>query len=241
MQPSHLDELVELEDNYWWHRAKRQLAVRLLRQHFPPPGRLVEGGIGSSRNLLAFREMGYEVSGFDVMPAAVELAHERGLHDVRLHDLADPWPIEPDSIRAVVLLDVLEHVGDPVAVLSHVRETLQPGGGVVVTVPAYQWLYSDWDQALGHYRRYTRGLLRSQAEQAGFQVLKLTHWNAFTLPAAVAVRSYSRLFPSNRSADFPRVSPTTNRLLQVCAGVERWAMQRCPIPCGLSVVGVLGR
>lgn len=241
MQPSHLDELVELEDNYWWHRAKRQLAVRLLQQYVPPPGRLVEGGVGSSRNLLAFREMGYDVAGFDVMPAAVDLAHKRGLTDVQLHDLAEPWPIEANSTRAVVLLDVLEHVGDPIAVLSHVRETLAPGGGVVVTVPAYQWLYSEWDHALGHFRRYTRSLLRFQAEEAGLRVLRLTHWNAFTLPAAVAVRSYSRLFPNNRSADFPRVSPATNRLLQVFAGVERWAMQHCPIPCGLSVVGVFRR
>ena len=53
MDPSHLQELVELEDNYWWHVAKRQLVTRLLLKHCPPPGRLVEGGIGSGRAQLS--------------------------------------------------------------------------------------------------------------------------------------------------------------------------------------------
>ncbi|MGH7127058.1 MAG: hypothetical protein ACREIV_00720, partial [Planctomycetaceae bacterium] len=95
------------------------------------------------------------------------------------------------------------------------------------------------DAALGHFRRYTTGMLRAQAEEAGLRVLRVSHWNAFTLPAAVAVRSYQRWFPRERAATFPRVSPAANRLLQACAGVERWAMDRVGVPCGLSVVGVL--
>lgn len=240
MQAAHLDELIELEDSYWWHVAKRELAVSLLNRYFPAPGTLVEGGVGSSRNLIAFRDLGYDVRGFDVMPEAVACASERGL-DVRLHDLAQPWPVEAESLRAVVLLDVIEHVADPVAVLAHVRDALAPGGGAIVTVPAYQWLFSDWDAALGHYRRYTTKMLKTQAGQAGLKVLKLTHWNAFTLPAAVAVRSGQRMFPQGRAAEFPRVSPFTNRLLLGCAAAERWMMRRLPVPCGLSVVGVLAK
>ena len=58
MDPSHLQELVTLEDSYWWHVAKRQLVTRLLQRYCPPPGRLVEGGIGSGRNLVEFSELG---------------------------------------------------------------------------------------------------------------------------------------------------------------------------------------
>src|SRR5262249_15448843 len=151
-----------------------------------PPGVLIEGGVGSSRNLLTFRELGYQVRGFDVMPEAVELARERNV-DVALHDLAQPWPVEHDSVRAVVLLDVIEHIADPVAVLTHVREVLSPGGAAIITVPAYQWLFSEWDSALGHFRRYTCDMLQAQAEEAGLKVAQLSHWNAFTLPAAIAV------------------------------------------------------
>ncbi|WP_437204444.1 class I SAM-dependent methyltransferase [Planctomicrobium sp. SH664] len=240
MQVEHLEELIRLEESYWWHVAKRELVVSLLEKYCPAPGKLVEGGIGSARNLLTFREMGYDVEGFDVMPGAVEAAERRGL-PARLHDLSQPWPVPENSLRAVVLLDVIEHIEDPVAVLSQVRQALGPEGSVIVTVPAYQWLYGDWDEALGHYRRYTCSLLREQATQAGLKIKRLTHWNAFTLPAAMAVRSCQKLFPGSdrKRAEFPRVAPWTNRLLRGCAAVERWMLNRMPVCCGLSVVGVL--
>ncbi|QDU93886.1 class I SAM-dependent methyltransferase [Lignipirellula cremea] len=239
MEAGHLTELIQLEDSYWWHVAKRRLATRLLQEHFPPPGLVVEGGVGSSRNLLAFQELGYEVAGLDVMEPAVEHAHERGLENVHLHDLTEPWPLADESASAVVLLDVLEHLSDPVAALQHAWQALKPGGGVIATVPAYQWLFGEWDERLGHYRRYTRRRLREEAEAAGFTVRFLSHWNAFTLLPAIAVRTYERLLPRSRKAVFPRVSSLTNRALLACADWERCWMSACPTPCGLSVVGVL--
>jgi hypothetical protein len=84
-------------------------------------------------------------------------------------------------------------------------------------------------------------MLRSQAEQAGLKVLRLSHWNGFTLPAAMAVRGYQRLRPARRSAEFPRVSRLTNALLLGCAAGERAVLHLLPVPCGLSIVGVCSR
>ncbi len=239
MDPSHLDELVRLEDSYWWHVAKRQLVTKILKSHFPAPGRLVEGGIGSSRNLLEFQELGYEVAGFDIMPESVEHGRQKGLRNVRQHDLSQAWPLEPASTRAVVLLDVLEHMADPVQVLKNAADVLEPNGGIVMTVPAYPWLFSDWDRSLGHYRRYTIRELRSHAKAASLKVKWVTHWNAFSFPAAVAVRGFERCFPQERSPDFPRVSPIVNSTLLTLARMERWCLQRMHVPLGLSLVGVL--
>lgn len=238
MQAAHLQELVELEETYWWHVAKRELALKLLKRHAPAPGGLIEGGIGSARNLLAFRDAGYDVLGLDLMPEAVQHAKMRGIEHVMQHDLNAKWPVHPGSAKAVVLLDVIEHVEFPTRVLEHAREALEPEGIVIVTVPAYQWLYSEWDQALGHYRRYTKKALRDQARTAGLKIVRLTHWNSFTLPAAVAVRTAQKLVPSGMPADFPRVSEFANRMLTKCAGVERWWLSKAPVPCGLSIVGV---
>ncbi|MBX3443088.1 MAG: class I SAM-dependent methyltransferase [Planctomyces sp.] len=241
MQVAHLQELAHLEDGYWWHVAKRELVTELLLRHAPPPGRLIEGGVGACRNLLAFQELGYDVTGYDIMPEAVELGRQRGLDDVRQHDLGCPWPSDRRDARAIILLDVVEHVPDPVRVLGNARDALADDGVLIVTVPAYQFLYGDWDRALGHFRRYTAAMLRRHAVEAGLQVRQLTHWNSFTLPAAIAVRGLQRMRPSRRAAEFPRVSEGTNRLLQRCAAAERWMLHRCGVPCGLSVVGVLTR
>ena len=239
MDATHLDELIQLEDSYWWHVAKRRLVADLLQQHFPAPGVLVEGGIGSARNLIEFQRLGYEVRGFDIMPESVSHARRRGLRDVAEHDLSQPWPLEAESVRVAVLLDVLEHLAQPVDVLRDVSRVLEPAGGIVFTVPAYPWLFSDWDKNLGHFRRYTQRSLREQAEAAGLQVAWLSHWNSFSLPAAIAVRGYQRSRPADRQPDFPRVTPLMNKMLVSMADCERKWLSRRRAPFGLSLVGVL--
>jgi SAM-dependent methyltransferase len=239
MDPSHLQELVDLEDNYWWHVAKRQLVTRLLQKYCPAPGHLVEGGIGSGRNLVEFMRQGYDVTGYDLMPESVAHVRNRGIEDVRVHDLGQPWPLDPGTVRAVVLLDVLEHVESPVTVLRHVHNALSDDGAVIVTVPAHPWLYSRWDEQLGHFRRYTVEQFRRQAAEAGFRIRWMNYWNSFTLPAAVAVRSWEKIFPVRHQPDFPAVSSLTNRALLTAAAAERWCITRFGIPSGLSLAGVL--
>ena len=239
MEAAHLDELIELEETYWWHVAKRRLVVELLRRYAPPPGRLLEGGVGSARNLQEFQSMGYDVLGMDAMPEAVEHGHRRGIDQILLRDLAADWQLEPRSLRAVVLLDVLEHIADPVAVLRNARESLSDDGAVIFTVPAYQWLMGKWDERLGHYRRYSRRMLREQAAQADLKVVRLSHWNAFTLPPAIAVRTLDRVFKRDRQAEFPRVSTWLNSALLGCANMERAWFRKFNVPAGLSLAGVL--
>jgi SAM-dependent methyltransferase len=239
MDQQHLDELIAVERSYWWHVAKRALVTELLRRHFPPPARLVEGGVGGGANLLAFRDMGYRVSGFDVMPAAVAHCRELGIDDVRVHDLQQPWPVADGPAHVVVLLDVLEHIEDPVAVLRSAAATLDEAGGLVVTVPAIPALMGPWDRMLGHHRRYTRRMLRDQAHAAGLRVAWVSHWNAFTLGPAFVVRTLEKLGRRQRSAEFPPVSPTVNALLISAAGLERRLIVTVGIPAGLSLVGIL--
>ena len=188
---------------------------------------------------MEFQKAGYEVAGLDIMQESVAHAQQRGLSDCQQHDLTEPWPVDPQSIGAVVLLDVIEHVPDPVLVLKNAARCLKPDGGIVVTVPAYPWLYGDWDKELGHYRRYTKRELRQHVSQAGLKIKWLNHWNSFTLPAAIAVRSYQKCLPKDRPAEFPRVSDTTNWMLGKLAAAERAVLRHAPVPFGLSLVGVI--
>jgi SAM-dependent methyltransferase len=241
MDRKHLEALIAVERGYWWHVAKRALVTELLRRHFPPPARLVEGGIGGGANLQAFRDLGYKVSGFDMMPESVAHCQASGIEDVRVHDLQEPWPIVDGPARIAVLLDVIEHIADPVAVLRNAAAAVDEPGGIVVTVPAMPALMGPWDQMLGHYRRYTRQMLRSQARDAGLRLAWVSHWNSFTLPAALVVRTMEKLGRRERSAEFPPVSPSVNALLVATAGAERRLIQTVGLPAGLSLVGILKR
>jgi SAM-dependent methyltransferase len=239
MDPSHLENLISVEQTYWWHVAKRELVLELLRRHAPSPGLLVEGGVGGGANSLAFRDLGYDVRGFDLMAKAVEYCRGLGLGDVRVHDLQEPWPIEPAVARAVVILDVIEHLPDPVRALRHAARALRPDGAMIVTVPAVPALMGPWDRMLGHYRRYSRRIFQEQAREAGLRVIWLSHWNSFTLPAAVVIRTLERLAGGRRSAEFPLVSRPVNALLIHLARLEQRLMSVVPVPVVLSLVGVL--
>jgi SAM-dependent methyltransferase len=240
MDPRHLEELKALEDHYWWHVSKRALVTGLLQTHAPPPGRLVEGGIGGGMNLRHFQHLGYTVTGLERMEAAVVHCKAQGVMDVHVHDLEVPWPID-DSIDVVVLLDVLEHADHPITVLENAVSVLGPNGVVVLTVPAMPALYGPWDEVLGHRRRYTRQGLKNEARAAGLSVAFLSYWNSFTFPAAVGMRALERRSGRIRPAEFPRVSRPVNQALMAMAAVERRLMDVGPIPIGLSLCAVLRR
>ena len=235
----HLQELSRLEDSYWWHVAKREIAFDLIDRFAAPNDLIVEGGVGAAGNLMRLQQKGFRVHGLDVMPEAIEICKHRGVVDATQHDLCQQWPIPPESAKVVLLLDVLEHLQKPVEALGYASEILAPQGKIILTVPAWPMLYGDWDRRLGHFRRYSSSLLRQHVHSAGLTLQWMNSWNAFTLPAAFLVRAYRRCFPLDRPAEFPPVSAWMNRLLIALASIERsWMMRSGSIPTGLSFVAV---
>jgi 2-polyprenyl-3-methyl-5-hydroxy-6-metoxy-1,4-benzoquinol methylase len=241
MEISHLHQLGKLESSYWWHVAKRQLATSLLTCAVPPPSHLVEGGIGAAGNLSRWKSMGYSVQGLDCLNESIQYARQQGIDNVCVHDLHEPWPVKENTAGAVVLLDVLEHLVNPVLALEHAARSLAPAGKIIFTVPAYPWLFSDWDQRLGHYRLYTKQMMQEQVQQAGLKLEILRYWNAFSLPAAIVLRMVRKIWPSRGGTEFPNVSDWMNNALIRAAAVEQQWSPRFGLPCGLSLVGVISR
>lgn len=242
MDPQHLQELSRLEDSYWWHVAKRAIAFDLIDRFATPNDLIVEGGVGAAGNLLRLKQRGFRVHGLDVMPEAIEICKRLGVDSATQHDLCQQWPIAPQSARVVLLLDVLEHLQEPVEALAYAAETLEQEGKIIITVPAWPALYGDWDRRLGHFRRYSSSLLQQHIRGAGLRLLWINSWNAFTLPAALVLRAWQRCFPQDRPAEFPAVSAWMNRLLIHLASMERgWMMKMGRVPTGLSLVAVATR
>jgi 2-polyprenyl-3-methyl-5-hydroxy-6-metoxy-1,4-benzoquinol methylase len=187
MERAHLDELIELENHYWWHITKRNIATDLLRKYVPPPARIIEGGIGAAGNLLNLKQSGYDVSRLDIIEDSVTHAKSIGIGEIYKHDLQQPWPVAQDSFGGVVLLDVLEHVADPVKVLKEAAKIIQGTGKIIFTIPAYLFLFSDWDERRGHYRRYTLAMIRDQFAATGLKTERLRYWNSFTFPATIFI------------------------------------------------------
>src|ERR1700689_284356 len=158
--PSAVDLDYELqthraEDRHWWYRGRRRvLDVLLDGLHMPPGLRVLDAGCGSGRNMVQLQRYG-QVTGIELSPPSGRGARERGGGGV-LEGSVLEMPFADDSFDLAVSLDVVEHLEDDIAALRELRRVVAPGGRLLVTVPAYQWLWSRHDVLNHHHRRFRK-------------------------------------------------------------------------------------
>jgi SAM-dependent methyltransferase len=234
---------LELDDRHWWYRGRRRIIrAELDRLALAPGARILDAGCGSGRTLEELVAYG-EVQGIELDPGAAELASSRGVGEVRIGRLEQlPW--EDAQFDLITCLDVIEHTPDDRVTLSELRRVSKPGGFLLVTVPAYQGLWSTHDVANHHYRRYSRPRMRAAAGEAGWRVRRMTSFNGLLLGPAAAVRLAERRRLSQPVADHkPNVTigpEWLNAVLEQPLRLEaRWLSSGRSMPAGLSLLAVL--
>jgi len=230
---------IEEDRRHWYFRGRLAVLLRVLEHVLPPsPCRLLEIGCGTGNVLQALGRFGEAVGvERDAELRAVGLA--AGL-DVREGALPDDVPVADAWADAVLLLDVIEHLDDDQAGVRAARRTLRPGGVMVITVPAYSWLWSGHDVALGHRRRYTASTLRSLVAAAGLSLVHVGYFNTALFPAIMALRLAKRLVGGG-SHDLHRPLERVNRALERLFALERHVVLRPGLPFGTSVLAVARR
>lgn len=230
----------EQEASYWWFVNKREAVRRLLALALPLRGRVLEAGCGGGLFGALLSDEGWDVVSGDKNPLAARFAHEHGVTRTVAFDAGPSWPFRNGAFDAFLMLDVLEHIEQDLESLREARRVLRPGGLGIVLAPAYPFLFSAWDNYVGHYRRYSRRGLCALAREAGFEVERWTYWNAVTLPAALILRLKDRLLGARlERGEFPRVPRFLNQLLCAYGRVEAAWVQRMRLCCGLSIIVVL--
>ncbi|TMK42210.1 MAG: class I SAM-dependent methyltransferase [Actinobacteria bacterium] len=244
-----MDESLELlshqvEDRHWWYRGRRRIIAEVLHSlELPPGARILDAGCGSGRNMVELARFGV-VTGVEVSPASIEAARSRNVGEVVAGSLTDRLPFPDAAFDLAVSFDVLEHLDDDRAALGELRRVVRPGGQLVVTVPAYPWLWSSHDVVNHHRRRYTRPTLIASARDAGWVPERTTHFNALLLPAAIAHRSLERLRrPRNGpTSDLESTPPWLHGVLERPLALEARAIARGRrIPAGLSLLALFRR
>jgi len=155
--------------------------------------------------------------------------------DARLPELDG---LESGAYDLVTALDVIEHVEDDRAALQGLARCLKPGGRILVTVPAFPFLWSAHDVANHHHRRYTRATLKAAVEQAGLKLEFMGWFNSLLFPLAVADRMWGKLTGREGSDDAMPPAPV-NALFNTIFGLERHALGRLPLPPGVSLAAVI--
>jgi SAM-dependent methyltransferase len=182
----------QVEDRHWWYRGRRTVLERVIADlRLPARARILDAGCGSGRNMVDLARHG-TVTGIELSETSVCLARARNSGEVVEGSVLE-MPFPADSFDLAASLDVIEHLEDDLLALRELRRTVAPGGALLVTVPAYQWLWSGHDEINHHHRRYTRRSLQHVAEQAGWELVRTSYFNSLLLPVAIALRLLERL------------------------------------------------
>ena len=230
------DRMAAHDTTHWWYRARREILSDFLKRWggVPAEARILEIGCGTGHNLPMLAQFG-DVDAIEIDETAAAKASERLGKRVGSSPLPELDGVQPGSYDLVAVLDVVEHVEDDVAALKAIATALKPGGQILITVPAHQWMWSAHDVVNHHKRRYSKKTLIAALEAAGLTYRKLGWFNSLLFPVAVAARFAGRLMGKDDSDDSPPPK-LLNSAFEKIFGLERHLVGRLPLPPGLSLI-----
>jgi SAM-dependent methyltransferase len=242
MTPAAYVEMAETESHHWWFAGRRDIVANEIRRLDLPPGaRILEVGCGTGGNLDMLSRFG-SVSALEMNEMACEIARSRwgNRFDIRAGSCPDRMPAYEHKFDLICLLDVLEHIEDDIGTLDALKGLLNEGGHVLVTVPAYRWLWSPHDEFLHHKRRYTIHELKRKSAVAGLVVQRSSYFNTLLFPLAAAVRVKDRLLSRRIGSGSAIPVEPLNGLLWRAFSAERHLLDKARLPFGLSLFAVMG-
>lgn len=245
MDPSLHHQFAELDSGHWWFQGRRRVVAALLHAELgvEDDRRILDVGCGTGAMLDVLMELG-AVSAMDDSPEALQYCKARfgDRLDVRCGSIPHDLPVG-QPFQLVTAFDVIEHLADDLGAVQEIHRILPPGGVLVVTVPAFPFLWGPHDVLNGHYRRYRRRDLQGLLEEAGFLVERLSYFNTWLFPAVAAIRSFRRLWPRRQKAaasDFSTPPRILNRALSGLFASEARFLRTRSLPFGVSLIA-LGR
>jgi SAM-dependent methyltransferase len=232
------ERMAATQEVHWWFAGRRLILDHLLRSlRLPPESRILEVGCGTGANIPMLRNFG-SVEAIELDSFARDHVRAATKIEVRPGSLPDDLPYADCKFDLICLFDVLEHVERDHEALCKLRERLAPKGLLMITVPAYQWLYSSHDVQHHHYRRYTARQLRTLAKAAGLRPDRVGYYNTVLFPLALIRRLAEKLLELHPINDAAMPRSLLNQFLYRAFSLEARLIGSWFFPFGLSVVGI---
>ena len=185
---------------YWWYRARANLSWQaVLEEHVGEPARVLDVGSADGPSVGWLRGHGKQTA-LDLDP--------RGLGPGGVCGSAMRLPFRDESFDVVAAFDVVEHCSDEHVALAEAARVLAPGGRLLMSVPAYQWAWTEFDDQNGHHRRYTRPRAVAAVEAAGLRVERATYAFSAVFPLFAAERLARRALGGRSARVTSRPRPT---------------------------------
>jgi len=240
MDKSYYKSYFVLEKEHWFFRVRKKILVSFIKKYVKSGSKVFDFGCGSGYLAGELQKMGYEVHGLDFEKEAINYGINSGIKNLSIIS-GDKTGYPDESFDLVMSLDALEHIRNERPVVAELLRILKSGGKMILTVPAYQWLWGVQDEVSHHFRRYTMNSLVSVLGE--FPVLKIirkTYYNTLLFPAIAVVRLLSkRLNIKNRNSDFEINNRILSVLFYFIFNLETCLLKFINFPFGVSILVIL--
>ena len=239
MEEVFYEEYAQIEATHWWFEGRRTIFDAVIRAlPLPRDARLLDLGCGTGANLNFLSAYG-RAMGLDWGAAAARYARARTSVPVFRGDVT-ALPFASNSMDLITAFDLIEHIDDDRRCVSELARVCRPGRFIMVTVPAFQWMWGRQDTINHHKRRYRADELVQLFTDQGLQIERFTYINTLLFPVVAAVRLFRRVVPERGGelkSDFSMTKPgPINTLLGKLFGAEAWAIRRWRLPIGVSLL-----
>lgn len=231
------EDLFSLEDKHWWHISKRRIVHKLIENYnsYKNP-KILDIGCGTGKNMRELQNLG-TVYGLDSSSEALRFCKKRGLNNLMLGS-AEKTHLKSNSFDIITLLDVLEHTDDK-KTIKEVSRILSGNGLLIITVPAFNWLWSSWDVVLHHQRRYTIKSLSLVLEKNNLEIMKISYMYSYLIIPTLIIRTIkSFFFRKSYPSDFKLSSPLFHQIMTRLTAFEAFFIMLMSVPIGTSIIAV---
>lgn len=239
----YFDLMAEMAQTHWWYRTRRAWIRQLLDGRVAAGEVAIDAGTGTAEVLDVLAELGAgPVAGTDFSLVALRHARRREPPPLVVRSMAEALPFADASAHTLVSLEVVEHLDDDLVAMAEYRRVLRPGGTLLITVPAYQWLWGVHDDRAAHRRRYSARQFRNVIRAAGFEIEHTTSYFSYLVPLAFLVRRtpLGRLTGDSED-EASSIHPIIDKLFEILGALERRIARRWSIPIGLSIAVIARR
>jgi len=240
MNSDKYKEMDKLEKFHWWFIYRQNVLKFILKKYLfnlDKNAKIVDIGCGTGGNVQLLSEKYTNVYGIDNNELAIKYCKEKLLKNIMKGELPDLSVIEDNSADLILLFDVLEHVEEDDSALAAIKNKLKPEGHLILTVPAFSFLWSKHDEVFHHKRRYNIKQIKKKLKVMDFKIIKASYLYFLLFPFVLTMRLLKQVVKSCANVDdFKLNNKFLNLFVRKILYIENFFLNYIDYPFGSSVL-----